>query len=660
MTAESDGELTRLIGEEGTVRTAFDQMPMIMAVYSGAEHTVVAANDALRSFFGRDELVGLPIRRALPELAGQHIFELLDEVFATGRSRVAREWRLQVDPGGTGELKEVFLDFHMAPSRDPQGEISGVLTYAADVTEQVVARQAAQDQAAAAEARYRDARSVVTALQEALLPTALPVLPGAALAARYLVAGRDQVAGGDWFDAVPGADGTVALVVGDVVGHGVAASAAMGQLRAVLGDALATGDGGAEALARADAFAARNPLLRATTVAVVVLDPASGALRYSTCGQPPPLVIGVDGTTRFLEDTATGPLGTGSPPRLAEDVLGPGELVLLYSDGLIERPHRTLADGMAELAKVAADAAANRSLPKGAAPSPEERVCQLTVELLTRTGYDDDVTVLAAYRRPAAVGGLSLDVSTVRAELRQLRRELDDWLDGLRPVDTDREAIELAVWEAVANAVDHAYPPGETGPVRLDAELGTDGVLECRVRDSGRWRAPDPSVTYRGRGLLMAEQLVDVLQVRPASPDGPAGTQVTLRHRLRRPAMLVSSAIGDAGGPADRPPFGLDVDPADGQPRVRVRGPVDVLTAEDLRRELSSASRGGVLSLSVDLSGVTLLASAGVQELHRTRDQLAAHGRSLLLRAPTGSVSAAVLDLVHLEYETGTSLPALG
>src|SRR5204862_607610 len=78
---------------------------------------------------------------------------------------------------------------------------------------------------------------IVAELQEALLPTALPVLPRARIAARYLVAGQEQAAGGDWFDAIPLDGGAVALVVGDVVGHGLAASAAMGQLRAVLASA---------------------------------------------------------------------------------------------------------------------------------------------------------------------------------------------------------------------------------------------------------------------------------------------------------------------------------------------------------------------------------------------------------------------------------------
>ena len=141
----------------------------------------------------------------------------------------------------------------------------------------------------------------------------------------------------------------------------MAASAAMGQLRAVLAELLAAEDDLGHVLRRTDAFAARMPSLRAATLALAVLDPAAGTLRYTTCGHPPPLVIGVDGAARYLEGTGTGPLGTGSPPVLATSTLAPGEVVLLYSDGLVERPNRTIAEGMAELAVVAADAAANRS-----------------------------------------------------------------------------------------------------------------------------------------------------------------------------------------------------------------------------------------------------------------------------------------------------------
>ena len=184
--------------------------------------------------------------------------------------------------------------------------------------------------AADTEGSNADGRGIVAELQEALLPTALPVLPRARIAARYLVAGQEQAAGGDWFDAIPLDGGAVALVVGDVVGHGLSASAAMGQLRAVLAELLAAEDDLGQVLRRTDAFAARMPSLRAATLVLVVLDPAAGTLRYTTCGHPPPLVIGVNGKARYLEGTGTGPLGTGSPPVLASSAgLDPSALARL-------------------------------------------------------------------------------------------------------------------------------------------------------------------------------------------------------------------------------------------------------------------------------------------------------------------------------------------
>ncbi len=140
--------------------------------------------------------------------------------------------------------------------------------------------------------RIQATPQVVAELQRALLPPALPVLPRLRIAAQYLAAGQSEKAGGDWFDAMPLADGSVALVVGDVVGHGVAAVAAMGQFCAVLRDLLATEPQLRTVLERADAFAGRTPALRAATMALATLDPAGGSLYYVTCGHPPPLVIG--------------------------------------------------------------------------------------------------------------------------------------------------------------------------------------------------------------------------------------------------------------------------------------------------------------------------------------------------------------------------------
>ncbi|TFV51570.1 SpoIIE family protein phosphatase [Blastococcus sp. TF02A_35] len=649
MSEEGGGEgLWPRVGDAEVVRAAFEEMPLLLMSTEGPQHTFVAANAAYREFVGKPAFIGVPIREAMPELAGQQVVEMFDRVYAAGEPQTSREWRVQVDRDGA--IDELFADFTCVPRRAADGTVIGLLAFATDVTDRVRERQAAQVRVSDAEQRYRDARDVVTALQEALLPTALPVLPGVRIAAHYLVAMQDQVAGGDWFDAIPRGDGSVVLVVGDVVGHGLAASAAMGQLRAVLADALATDSDPLVALTRADAFAARTPLLRATTLALVVLDPVTGTLRYASCGQPPPLIVGAEGATRFLTGTGTGPLGTGSTPGFADDTLHPGELVLLYSDGLIERPNRSLEAGMTELATVAADAGANRALPVRAAASSAERVCQLTVELLTRTGYADDVTVLAAHRLPTPVRSLDLQAPTTAGGLRQLRRDFDGWLDALDPAESDRVALELAVWEAVANAFDHAYPPGHPGPVRLRASLGASGVVECRVSDRGQWRKPDSAATHRGRGLLLAEQLIDALEVHhPPHTDASDGTVVVLRHGLHRPAVLGPGTEAHAA-PIPRPEFAVDVQHSDGHPRLRIRGPVDVVTAEAFARALSGTSRGGVLPLTVDLTEVTHLASAGVQVLHRMRDQLAAQRQNLRLLAPSGSPAHAVLNLVRLAH----------
>ena len=500
----------------------------------------------------------------------------------------------------------------------------------------------------AADAQYgnADGRGIVAELQGALLPTALPVLPRARIAARYLVAGQEQAAGGDWFDAIPLDGGAVALVVGDVVGHGLSASAAMGQLRAVLAELLAAEDDLGRVLRRTDAFAARMPSLRAATLVLVVLDPAAGTLRYTTCGHPPPLVIGVDGKARYLKGTGTGPLGTGSPPVLASSALAPGELVLLYSDGLVERPDQTIAEGMAELAVVATDAAANRDADPGAA----ERVCQLSVEVLTRTGHTDDITALAAQWLADPVHPLRLALPSVRSSLTTARDSFADWLSRLDATADDADALHLAMVEMVTNAIEHAYPREAPGIIELDASLGSDGSVTCLITDHGTWQPPDPADADRGHGLMVAGHVVDKLLV---SHPAAGGTTVTLRHRLRRPAVLASGHQGEhAANPAE-PPFTVDISITAGSTaRALVGGPVDIGTADLLGRRLLSVSRGGTVPLVADLTGVTQLASAGVRVLYQVSEQLTVHGQELTLVTVRGSTAHLVLELVRLDHVT--------
>jgi len=493
----------------------------------------------------------------------------------------------------------------------------------------------------------------VTKLQSALLPAGLPVLPRVRIAARQLPGLADQAIGGDWFDATVLPGGLVALMVGEVPGGGLAASVAAGQLRAVLSDLLATVPDLAEALAHADGFAARTPALTAATVAVAVLDPASGTLWHAVCGHPAPLVIAPGGRARFLDGDRSCPLGTGSAPGVTVTTLEPGELVALYSDGLTARPGRTPAQAIGDLAHVAARAAAIPALPVGspAGPAgPADRLCQLTAELLASGGYADDVTVLAAQRLPRPAPELHLELPARVESLGEARRMFGDWLAEVAPLADGKDALQLALSEIVVNAIEHAYPPGDAGSVGIYAGIGEDGLLECRVTDHGRWREPSQEED-RGNGLMLASYIAAEFAVshppQPAGqPRGSRGTVVTLRCRLLRPTLL-GPAVGARSGADTWPPLRAEI-PALGQ--VVVRGQAGDGSAEQFAGRLLSACLGGTIALTVDLTGVTGLSSTAIRILFLVRDRLAAHRQDLVLVAEQESPVGAALDLACLRY----------
>lgn len=642
------------------VTDSFEQLPLLAAGMHGPKHVLDAANAVYRGFINRQDVLGRQVGEVFPELQGQQLLELFDRVYDSGEPESIREWRFQLPIGDSNQLAEFYIDLTAAPRRSPAGVVFGVAAFGIDVTRQVRERLSAQHRAAEAERRYQAVRDVVAELQGALLPTNLPVLPTAILAARYLVASRDQTAGGDWFDGIPLSDGRLALIVGDIVGHGVAASAAMGQLRSVLRSVLLETADPHQALAWADRAAARTGTMRAATMCVVVVDPGTGALSYGTCGHPPPLLIGPDGATRYLPATGGQPLGTGSRPTFATATLERGEVLLLYSDGLIERPGATLGEGMAALARVAGDAVANRLMPVGASSSAAERVCQQGVELMTRLGYDDDVTALAVQRRDPPIRPLHVEQPATPDAITGLCAAVRAWLAPAEPDRRTEEAVRLAVSELVANTVEHAYPPGNPGLVHLDADLLPDGTLQIRVGDDGVWVPPPrtPRITS-GRGLWMVGATVDDITVdhagnpssaddRPAGDHPSTGTVVTVRLRLARPAMLGPAPAGMLPGRAVAP-FATHVD-VDAERVLHVSGPIDIATAHRFADRLDIAGRGGVHPLTVDLTGVDVLTSAGVSVLFHARDRHATHGHPLDLVADHDSLVAQVLDLVGLSH----------
>jgi anti-sigma regulatory factor (Ser/Thr protein kinase) len=633
-------------------------MPSLMAALEGPEHTIVAANAAFRSFARQPDLIGWPARQVFPAFPGQQIGDLLDLVYAAGEPFTAREWPTADDR---------YVDLTLTPWHGDDGAVHGVLLTQVDVTARMRERPAG-GQAPALEAASRVRRESV-AVQEAMLPSGLPVLPQLRIAARYLPA-PGEVVGGAWFDAFSLPGGRVALIVGDTAERGTTASAAMGRLRAMLWQALRLQPDLAAVLEQADGFAAGDAALRAATMCVAVLEPADGRFCYATCGHPPPLVAASDGTARRLPGSGSRPLGVGPGPLwgwsepsdsaarsgpaapVGSEILGPGEVLLLYSKGLVERPGRTLDSGLADLGIVAGDAAANPALAAWAAGTPAERVSQLTVELLTRGGYGDDVTTVAGWRQLTRPAPLDVEWPAGPDAAATLRRALDGWLEELGVALGDRQLAELSVTEVVSNAAEHAYRTGRPGPVRLEAAVGGDGYLETRVSDRGRWRVPGSSAAGRGQGLSVAAQFAEELVVShplqgAGESPGVRGTVVAMRHRLRRKPMLAPLAVGPAARPAD-PSFAVELAVPGSAPRIRVAGPVDPTTAGRLESWLLTASLAGVLPLTVDLSAVTILAGAGVRVLYQVAAQLAAHGQNLTLISEPGSPAAAVLDLARL------------
>lgn len=639
------------IGEAPVVRSVFDAMDVMACCWQGPELRLVAANAAFRYVAGRDDVIGRTVSEVFPELDGQLMNPVIERVYSSGRTEVGREWRVHWEHPASNRVEERWLSFVVTPHPDNP---HWVLAYANDVTEQVMQREVEGRRAAEAQRRYEATRDVVVELQRALLPVELPVVPHLDIAARYLTASRDQTAGGDWFDALPLDDGRMALVVGDVVGHGVAASAAMGQLRAALELALTTAGDLGSAIARVDAFAAQKRPLRAATVGIVVIDPRTADMEYCLCGHPPPVVVCADGTTRFLHQSGTAPLGVGHHHSVMHRPLIAGDMVLLYSDGLIERPGRTMAEGYAEVAQVAADAVANRVLPTGAASSPAARACQLTVELLTRTGYDDDVTTLAVQLVAAPPPELSVSTIADDKGVTEAINGIRAWLADIDISDEATLAIELAVNEAIANVALHAYADCAPGPVRMTGKLQPAGVAEVSIGDDGQWRTPGIGDIGRGRGLAMMERLLDEVTI---DHDGAPrttgkGTVVTLRHKVSRPALVASTSPGSSSLPVAAHSYRAECYDEPGRATLTVTGAVDALTADQFNADLSDAAQGGTVGLTVLLDKVTLLTSRGVRALYMIRDQLAAHQRPLTLVAASGSPAAVVLDLVGLSRAT--------
>jgi GAF domain-containing protein/anti-sigma regulatory factor (Ser/Thr protein kinase) len=378
---------------------------------------------------------------------------------------------------------------------------------------QLAAAQAAPaiDRARLFDALDRERRSAV-ALQRSLLPDRLPNLAGIDAAARYLPA-RDEV-GGDWYDVIALPGGRVGLAIGDVAGHGLRAAALMGQLRTGLRAYALEGHPPGETLKRLDRMLQTIPGRGMATAAYAVVDPVTGTLHYASAGHPPPVLVRGGEEAILLDVSAAPPLGAlpFAAYHEVEATLEPGDTILLYTDGLIERRREPLTEGLERL----------RALT--AVRATADQLCQRVIEqLVPADGGEDDIAVVALRIMPVEAV-VRVRFAADPQVLSQMRRMLGRWLQEHGAQPSEVADITLACGEACANAIEHAYGPG-AAYFELEA-VHEEGLVTVTVRDTGRWRTPRGG--HRGRGLKMIAAAVDELDLRTTD----AGTVVVIRHRL--------------------------------------------------------------------------------------------------------------------------------
>jgi serine phosphatase RsbU (regulator of sigma subunit) len=226
-------------------------------------------------------------------------------------------------------------------------------------------------------------RAINETLQAAMIT---PIVDTATVAARYVAAAGNLSVGGDWYDLIELECNRRALIVGDCVGHGLAAATVMGQLRSAARAMLLEGRGPASVLEGLDRFAASVEGAMCTTVVVVVIDRDAGSITYSRAGHPPPLLHGPDGP-RWLEGGLAAPLAVSATQERhdASATMGPEDVLLLYTDGLVERRGETIDDGLARLVDRVAS---------GADESVAGLADRLLREMSADTSNDDIVVVI--------------------------------------------------------------------------------------------------------------------------------------------------------------------------------------------------------------------------------------------------------------------------
>ncbi|MBO2452676.1 SpoIIE family protein phosphatase [Actinomadura barringtoniae] len=349
--------------------------------------------------------------------------------------------------------------------------------------------------------RYGRERATALTLQRSLLPTGLSAPPTVEVHHRYLPGSRLIEVGGDWYEAIALPGARVALVVGDVAGHGVRAAVTMGRLRTAIHTLAGLDLPPAEALERLDllmgSLGEREPHF--ATCAYVVYDAVSGRCEAASAGHLPPLIAPPGAEASFLDVPPAPPLGVGQGPIVSREItIEDGTLLFLYTDGLVENRTRHIDDGLTRLRDTFGHDAPERQL---------EELCQEALDGVFDDQHRDDIAMLVArLRRIPADDHVTWELPHSHAAVRRarglVRHRLQEW-----KLEELSDSAELLVSELVTNAIQHAGG-------RVTLRLIRDDHLVCEVFDGSdgrpRIRRAEGGVddfAEAGRGLHVVGRL---------------------------------------------------------------------------------------------------------------------------------------------------------
>jgi serine phosphatase RsbU (regulator of sigma subunit)/anti-sigma regulatory factor (Ser/Thr protein kinase) len=368
--------------------------------------------------------------------------------------------------------------------------------------------------------RYSRERATALTLQRSMLPTGLSAPSSVEVKHRYLPGSQLIEIGGDWYESIALPGGRVALVVGDVAGHGVRAAVTMGRLRTAIHTLAMLELPPAETLQQLNELmgelGAREPHF--ATCVYGIYDAVSGTCELASAGHLPPLLVRPDGTTELLDISPAPPLGVGSGPIQSRVVeIDDGSLLVLYTDGLVERRTEDIDVGLAKLREI---------FGPGSAERPLEDLCKATLAGVYADQQRDDIALLIARLRRIPEDNfvtwkLPAELTSAHRARTLIRRPMKRWgLTELIP------AAELLASELVTNAV--RYAPGQIG-LRLILE----GGLVIEVFDDSaalpRLRHPDDD-EERGRGLQVVSQIAQRWGARRAVSGKIVWCELALPH----------------------------------------------------------------------------------------------------------------------------------